>query len=77
MKRIGAFLIAFILVASAFVGLIPVSAEENTEPVNFAAELAWNKVVGTPTVAKTDTGAIMKNLANSWDSAGVDILPAL
>ena len=78
MRRIGAFLIAIVMMASAFVWLIPVSAEgENANNGNFAAGLVWNKTTGTPTVTQTETGAVMTNLVNSWDSAGVDILPAI
>ena len=78
MKRVIALLLSCMLLASASVGIIPVSAADASgSPENFADGLVWNKSVGTPSVTKTDTGAVMKGLANSWDSAGVDILPAL
>ena len=78
MKRVIALLLSCMLLASACVGIIPVSAADASgSPENFADGLVWNKSVGTPSVTKTDTGAVMKGLANSWDSAGVDILPAL
>ena len=78
MKRAVALLLSCMLLASACVGLIPVSAADTSNPPeNFAAGLAWTKAVGSPSVTKTDTGAVMKGLVNSWDSAGVNILPAL
>ena len=79
MKRFFSLILAAIMLLLVGLPLIPtVSAEETPEtPVNFAASLIWNKSVGSPSVTKTETGAVMKNLANSWDSVGVDILPAL
>ena len=78
MKRTVAILISFVLLVSTCAGLITVYAEEAAEtPVNYAEGLVWNKTVGSPTVRKTDTGAVMTGLAYSWDSACVDILPAL
>ena len=83
MKRILSILLATLMILSAGSALIPAAAAEETPeetpeaPKNFAASLVWSKTVGSPSVTKTDTGAVMKNLANSWDSVGVDILPAL
>ena len=77
MKRAVACMLSLILLASACLGLIPVAAETDDTSANFADGLVWNKSVGSPSVTKTDTGAVMTGLANSWDSAGVDILPAL
>ena len=79
MKRILSLILATVMILSVGLPLIPaVAAEATPEPsVNFAASLVWNKSVGSASVAKTETGAVMKNLANSWDSVGVDILPAL
>lgn len=79
MKRLFSLILAAIMLLSVGLPLIPtVSAEETPEPpVNFAASLVWNKTVGSAALEKTDTGAIMKNLSNSWDSVGVDILPAV
>ena len=76
-KRVGAFLLAVVLMLLSFAGLVPVYAEDSGVPENFAADLVWDKSIGTPTVTQTDTGVVMKKLANSWDSAGVDILPAI
>jgi hypothetical protein len=63
----------------SWLSLLPAAAEENATdtPVNYAEGLAWNKQVGTPAVSVTDTGAVMSGLANSWDSVGCNILPAL
>ena len=77
MKQIAAWLLSLALLATAAVGLIPVAAEGADASENPAADLVWDKIVGTPAVTKTETGAVMSGLANSWDSAGVDILPAL
>ena len=83
MKRILSLILTAVMLLSVGMPLIPTviaegAAEETSEPpVNFAASLVWSKTVGTPSFTKTDTGAVMKNLANSWDSVGVDILPAL
>lgn len=76
LRRILSF--ALILSMSLPLGLGLVSAEESSlPPENLAASLVWDKLVGTPSVTQTATGAIMKGLSNSWDSVGVDVLPAL
>ena len=70
MKRYLSLILAAIMLLSVGLPLIPtVSAEETPDaPVNFAASLIWNKTVGSAALQKTDTGAAMTNLANSWDS---------
>ena len=74
MKRILSLILTAVMLLSVGMPLIPTviaegAAEETSEPpVNFAASLVWSKTVGTPSFTKTDTGAVMKNLANSWDS---------
>ena len=80
-KRLMSFFLAAVMSMStlSWLSLLPAAAEENATdtPVNYAEGLAWNKQVGTPAVSVTDTGAVMSGLANSWDSVGCDILPAL
>ena len=66
MKRIAAWLLSLTLLASAAVGLIPVAAEGADASENSVADLVWDKTVGTPAVTKTETGAVMSGLANSW-----------
>ena len=55
----------------------PATPQSEPETVNYAAGLSWSEKVGTPTVTVTENGAIMTDISNSWDSAGVDILPAV
>jgi len=55
----------------------PQSSVEEVQAVNHAEGLSWNKKVGDPTVTLTENGAVMTNIRNAWDSAGVDILPAV
>ena len=80
-KRLMSFFLAAVMSMStlSWLSLLPAAAEENATdtPVNYAEGLAWNKQVGTPAVSVTDTGAVMSGLANSWDSVGCNILPAL
>ena len=80
-KRLMSFFLAAVMSMStlSWLSLLPAAAEENATdtPVNYAEGIAWNKQVGTPAVSVTDTGAVMSGLANSWDSVGCDILPAL
>ena len=79
LKRTLAGILAVSLMLSTGFLLLPLVAEggDVDTDVNFAANIHWDKKIGTPTVVQTATGAVMSNLSNSWDSAGVNILPAL
>ncbi len=82
-KRLLSLLLAFLLMLSTLSVLLglPVTAEGEggaaEPPTNFAAGLAWDKKIGGPTVTPTDTGALMSDLTNAWDSVGCNILPAV
>jgi len=82
-KKLLSLLLACFMVLSTLSGLLvfPVAAEDDSgsteAPINFAAGLPWDKKIGGPTVTPTDTGAVMSNLSNAWDSVGCNILPAL
>ena len=79
LKRTLAGILAVSLMLSTGFLLLPLVAEggDVDTDVNFAANIHWDKKIGTPTVVQTASGAVMSNLSNSWDSAGVNILPAL
>ncbi len=77
MKRLFAWIMCMAILLSAWVVVTPAEEPLGTAEVNYVQGIEWNKKVGSPTVTVTEGGAVMTGVANSWDSAGCDILPAV